>query len=554
MLRRMFNAKVDELARGRWSSKIKRSTSHVQGLNLFRANFGQGSRILWEKAISFSSKKKCYLEVVRIWAVVADHDKQNEMIKRVEDSHRKGQMSNLRKTMKFRYSQTSSDAAGLIGVRDEDGILLTLPQQFDVISESYAAPSAASASERSTGHEKSCAEDSADQPADWYPPAVPSADAYVLLKFYECSKSLLRLYCAELDETHNTSDFPFRLSPLEQEICDIQPSPESSLVLLGRSGTGKTTCLGFRMWAHYKAWFDIFSKSDPVLSGGYSDTNTHLNQVFLTANPVLRTEVRKFFNCLLNGECGGTAAPRVQRKLDCGLDNPTLIDVPTEEFPLFLTKREWLVLLDGTLERPFFERLSNGSCDLAPGSALHAWGRTETSGLFNLLDSLDDDEDDELGDDDGRVSMDKPARKAREKAGPGDDAQTGVFEVDYDYFAAKVWSQLDPKEQFSPALLWCEFTSFIKGSAETLELGPLTEKQYSEIGKKRAPNFKHSRSDIYAMYLQYERIKRRLGGYDLCDLVRHILQELRRQAAGGNIKTGYRGSPLHEIFVDEVRA
>ena len=69
-----------------------------------------------------------------------------------------------------------------------------------------------------------------------YPPAVPSADSYVLLKFYECTRVLRRQYCAELDERRTTAEFPFRLSPKEHEVCDLETKPHSAILLLGRSG------------------------------------------------------------------------------------------------------------------------------------------------------------------------------------------------------------------------------------------------------------------------------------------------------------------------------
>ena len=198
---------------------------------------------MWEKAISYSSKQRCYMEVIRVWAILADHDKQSgmlkriekldridekerEMLKRIEDSHRKGKTSNAVKKMKFRYSgQLVSDSPA--EVRDENGALLAVPRQFDVVSDDASADVDA---------EVDCADDESAV-LSWYPPAVPSADSYVLLKFYECTKGLLRLYCAELEERENT-DFPFRLSPTEQEICDLQVTPPCSTLLLGRSGTG----------------------------------------------------------------------------------------------------------------------------------------------------------------------------------------------------------------------------------------------------------------------------------------------------------------------------
>lgn len=46
-------------------------------------------------------------------------------------------------------------------------------------------------------------------------------------------------------------DFPFRVSPSEQAIIESDPDPPCSIVLVGRSGTGKTTCAVFRMWARW---------------------------------------------------------------------------------------------------------------------------------------------------------------------------------------------------------------------------------------------------------------------------------------------------------------
>ena len=46
-------------------------------------------------------------------------------------------------------------------------------------------------------------------------------------------------------------DFPFRVSPSEQAIIESEPEPPCSIVLVGRSGTGKTTCAVFRMWARW---------------------------------------------------------------------------------------------------------------------------------------------------------------------------------------------------------------------------------------------------------------------------------------------------------------
>ena len=45
--------------------------------------------------------------------------------------------------------------------------------------------------------------------------------------------------CSEQDMGEVEVDFPFRVSPSEQAIIENDPNPPCSIVLVGRSGTGK---------------------------------------------------------------------------------------------------------------------------------------------------------------------------------------------------------------------------------------------------------------------------------------------------------------------------
>ena len=45
------------------------------------------------------------------------------------------------------------------------------------------------------------------------------------------------------------ADFQFKVNPEEQRIIEL--NAPASVLLLGRSGTGKTTCAVFRMWARW---------------------------------------------------------------------------------------------------------------------------------------------------------------------------------------------------------------------------------------------------------------------------------------------------------------
>ena len=57
--------------------------------------------------------------------------------------------------------------------------------------------------------------------------------------------------------------------------------------------------------------------------------------------------------------------------------HPYSAGVDDSAFPLFLTKREWLVALDGVVDDPFFERDQNGQ--LTASAARHAFGKTQTT-------------------------------------------------------------------------------------------------------------------------------------------------------------------------------
>lgn len=75
-------------------------------------------------------------------------------------------------------------------------------------------------------------------------------------------------------------DFPFKVSPPEREIinkCESDPSP---VILVGRSGTGKTTCAVYRLLSNW-----LKARETP---------GNELNQVFVTASATLKDQVSRF--------------------------------------------------------------------------------------------------------------------------------------------------------------------------------------------------------------------------------------------------------------------
>lgn len=81
----------------------------------------------------------------------------------------------------------------------------------------------------------------------------------------------------------------------------------------------------------------------------------HIFQVFLTASATLREQVASSFRKLQTAAIGAVEARRLA-EVATSTELHTLSNVPPECFPLFLSTRRWLHLLDGTLEDPFFPR------------------------------------------------------------------------------------------------------------------------------------------------------------------------------------------------------
>ena len=70
---------------------------------------------------------------------------------------------------------------------------------------------------------------------------------------------------------------PLQVSPAELEIISMNPQPPASLIVVGRSGTGKTTCAVFRMFSR---WYAGWKQGE------------QLNMVFITASGTLQLQVR----------------------------------------------------------------------------------------------------------------------------------------------------------------------------------------------------------------------------------------------------------------------
>ena len=303
------------------------------GLTLLEATVDPGVRIIWQLAVDFNEEdssplRSVYEEVVRVWDIVK-HDNITRCVRMICNSYRQGSSGNIR-------SQ-----------------LVAIAHPGDNHPRQYCTRNSLQ-SEAPVNATDLCV----------FPPAAFDGQGYTIEKFYDVSESMcarIRVQAKstekEADEVENgeesKEDTFFCISEKEYQV--VNGDLDTSIVLLGRSGTGKTTCALFKMWNVFRAYWSQ-TKLGAAREAGRrgSSVPEHLHQVFVTANPLLRAEVEKTFTRMKRANLKGKAGQRL-----IGVDNipPTL----EHHINVSAFSRQWILMIDGTLSSPFFPRNEDGT-------------------------------------------------------------------------------------------------------------------------------------------------------------------------------------------------
>ncbi|KAG8898993.1 hypothetical protein FRB99_007004 [Tulasnella sp. 403] len=268
-------------------------------------------------------------------------------------------------------------------------------------------------------------------------------------------------------EGHHESSFVFDLKPQERKVIE---HPSSSIVL-GRSGTGKTTTMLFKVLA-----LEIQSQKSDV----------KIRQLFVTQSRTLAKKVAEYFHSLVDtiqdNKSGDTRTTWVSntrplsiRDMDNESTPITEVDRPSRfselrdvHFPLFLAFDELCVLLAG---------------DCPPGTItpLSIPTRTLNALPFQPFISFDDG------------------------------------------FLSTIWPRFNKKHKkgLDPALVYSEIVGVIKGSGRILD-----RKSYEDMSHRRHGTFANDRSRIYSLFEAYEKMKPR-PSYDVADRTRRLLQSVK---------------------------
>ena len=300
-------------------------------------------------------------------------------------------------------------------------------------------------------------------------------------KFYTLTQKVLDGILA----SGANAEFPFDIAHDE---VDIIRQTSSASFTLGRSGTGKTTCLVFKL-----LWNYIGSRvvGDRFLSAD----SKPIRQVFITRSEILvaqlKGQIRRLVNCQLglfdsDMDSTGSEAPK-ENDEDVGACD--LWSLKEEDFPLVCTFDKFLSLVETSLKK----------------CSRNHWGASEPSGVKMHRR--------------GRSVVEVPTRRSREV-----EAQT--FIRDY-------WSRFPAsiKQGIQVDLVFSEIMGIIKGSTSILpgrNLRALTREEYLNKSCRVAPLFtsETERGQVYTIYEHYEKLKRKYQDWDGVDRTREIFIQL----------------------------
>ncbi|KAK7064824.1 UvrD-like helicase ATP-binding domain-containing protein [Favolaschia claudopus] len=311
----------------------------------------------------------------------------------------------------------------------------------------------------------------------------------LLLKSVHFSQSLLDSIITDRD-----ASFVLQVSPKEQEIIE---HPHSCYVL-GRSGTGKTTTLLYRM---------LLVEADSQASNEDGPETPKRRQLFVTQSRILAEKVEEHFDKLTAGyrpsssEPDNTAKPRssafalvdIDDELEWRSDLPKRFsELKDEHFPLFVTFDRLCGLLEGDMEN----ELSSGLTVVANGE--------------------------------------RAAKTSR---------------LTYDKFLASYWPHFPQAltKGLDPSMVFSEFLGVIMGAEETLSSASsfLDRDTYLNLSERAQSTFAAQRQQIYELFAAYLSRKREFGDLDAADRTHAILRHLQQR--------GVPGKKLDYLYVDEIQ-
>ncbi|KAF8651806.1 hypothetical protein HU200_063328 [Digitaria exilis] len=345
------------------------------------------------------------------------------------------------------------------------------------------------------------------------------SESFLLMKFYSLSSGLAKHLLTATDGTE--IEIPFELTDEEEMIIRF---PLTSFIL-GRSGTGKTTVLTMKLYQVEQQSL-IASQgidSDEIdlsvvdhknsLTMDTSKRGCFVKQVLITVSPKLCSAIKNHI-CRLKrfGSVDVSDQPNTLHMHDVIDDLEEFTDVPDNfsdlehrHYPLTITYRKFLMMLDGTLQTSFFDMFYG---EYRPCIER---GHSKTRALQAFIESK---------------------------------------EVTFEKFAASYWPHFNAEltKKLDASTVYTEIISHIKGGyranmpcngkLERLEYVMLSDRRFSSLNNEM-------REKIYDIFIDYESMKCIAREFDLSDFVNGLHNNI--------VSEGYNGDLMDFIYIDEVQ-
>ncbi|KAF8244421.1 hypothetical protein K440DRAFT_663457 [Wilcoxina mikolae CBS 423.85] len=455
----VLEARLRRLASGDWKGGKFSRVIQTKSLDspLLEAEAGKQLRILWQMDIGCCDDG-VYRHHIKIWRVVDRNDipKVAEHIVKV--------LKNQTPNHEIAFSHPATDASGAY-----------IPSEFHI-----------------TPADSEKARLSAKETGSVIVSVTDRRALEVYNKFYEFTKPVMDSFLSK----SLTAEFPFHTSPEEKAVIKHD---QSGTLIMGRSGTGKTTCLVQKLLRNCASSRSVIGQPQ-------------LRQILLTRSKFLAEKLKIYTKRLVDSQLSKTISVQGQlnpHEFSLGeesvMDSKTIFTLDVEDFPLVLTFDTLLRVLENTV--------------------VHA-------NRQNF-----------------RVEKTRHLSQAEKSGQYRRRAQT----VDYTLFRSEYWKQFPTNltKSHEPGLVFSEFMGVIKGSAVTeSDLGSLSRDEYLQLSRKKAPTFPSEQRDVvYDLYLLYEKQKKRNGDKDGIDRVVSLLKFLHSDTELRRVIGGY----FEELYVDEVQ-
>jgi len=323
-----------------------------------------------------------------------------------------------------------------------------------------------------------------------------------LIKFYTMDGHVARRMLM-MKEGQNI-ELPFVMSREEEEIV----RRPGSVLVLGRSGTGKTTTLLHRMYFEGKC---LRSHADEV----DNEETMCCRQLVVTASPILCDAIRRSYCNMCE-----TFGVKIESSTDLVLPS-SFVHLEKKDYPLILTYSSFLSMLDQSTDSTYFK--SRHQVESAKQSYAPELGSASSNSSHKISAALQSSE----------------------------SSQQSLNEVDFDRFKNYYYPRFSEKLRniCDAAAVYTEIMTSIKGSLKSLHSsnGYLTVEEYVNLCKSRQSTLDSDQRElIYDAFRKYQKLKtQEYSDYDILDVVHHVFQSLSVH--------GYRGAVMDSVYIDEVQ-